>query len=139
MGTVDLRALLTRLEAASGGDRDIDRELEHQFVGVPRPPAGMQMAHPSRFTDSLDRAVGLVEKMLPGWRWVVHNPRSGLSYGASVSDPARGGIVAVAEKGIASAPLAVCAALLKALIAQAETAAAVRRPAPVALEREGTK
>ena len=60
-----LRALLARVEAASGPDREINREIEHVVCGAPRPRPGFQMAYPSRYTESLDAAVALVERIKP--------------------------------------------------------------------------
>ena len=61
-----LRALLARVEAATEPDREINREIEHIVCGVPRPRSGFQMAYPSRYTESLDAAVALVRRLLPG-------------------------------------------------------------------------
>lgn len=67
---------------------------------------------------SVDAVLALIADLLPGWRWVAHSPRGGLGFGASLSDPATGGWVVVAEKGVASAALALLTALAKAMAAR---------------------
>lgn len=126
--TSTLRALLARVEAATGPDRETDyrlwfmadgREFTPDLVGCIEAGDAMHSNCPA-YTASIDAAVGLTERTLPRWRWLVHNPRSGVSYGASLSDPAPGGVVSVSQMGTLSASLALLAALLKAMIARAD-------------------
>lgn len=83
----DLRGLIERVEKATGPDREIDGDLhemaygewlrKHGYVSQgetgyfsPTPPvqgAGHVRA-PEHYTDSVDAALALVEKMRPGWR-----------------------------------------------------------------------
>lgn len=62
------------------------------------------------YTGSVDAVLALIAEKLPGWQWLVHSPRSGLSFGASLQDPAPGGRVIVSERGPATAALALLAA-----------------------------
>lgn len=60
--------LIERLEKAGGPDRELDIALTKQFI------AGKQYRHPDLappYTTSLDAAVALVERVLPGWGWQV--------------------------------------------------------------------
>jgi hypothetical protein len=55
---VDLRKLLQKVEAASSGSSELDREFESTFRSV---PPGV--------TRSMDAAAWLIETELPGWWW----------------------------------------------------------------------
>lgn len=57
----DLRELEKRLEEATGPSQTLDRQI-NDTLGLP--PIGYP-----RFTSSLDAAVALVERVLPGWEW----------------------------------------------------------------------
>lgn len=83
--------LLERLRVATEGDRDLDAEVAvalghvikwktanytmEQFPAIywkaPHPYAGMCEPCPA-FTTSLDAAVALCERVLPGWHWSLH-------------------------------------------------------------------
>ena len=56
--------LIERLEKATGPDREIDTAIEELFDPSFRDSTLRQA---TRYTASLDAAVALVEKMLPGW------------------------------------------------------------------------
>ncbi len=86
----DLRGLIERCEKATEPDRELDGDLhemaygewlrKHGYVSQgetgyfsPTPPvqgAGHVRA-PEHYTDSVDAALALVEKMRPGYRWGV--------------------------------------------------------------------
>lgn len=90
----DLTALIAKLEAASGPDRELDAEIAATFHYVSNMPdwvndwSGRWEAVKSgrvyliedsgnrgpnfisdSFTDSIDAAVALAERVLPGWEW----------------------------------------------------------------------
>lgn len=56
--------LLTRLEAAKEGSRELDAEIG-QFTGDPYADAEYYCYPP--YTTSLDAITGLIERELPGW------------------------------------------------------------------------
>lgn len=129
----DYASLIERLEKADGPDRNLDgaiywhlleenraeRELwwvELQFSATPE---NVDWRKP--FTSSLDAALSLVERKLPGWVWGVTSPDN------PEDDPAlqRQHFTARLRKSVviirAHAPtpaLAVCLALLRALSEQ---------------------
>lgn len=107
-----LRALEARLAAATGADRelstDINRALLVQSSARHRGP---------HVTASIDAAVELIERALPGWGWSVRcfmaaGSRSGI-YEAVVwhREPAEGFTATDS-----SAALALCRAIIRALI-----------------------
>jgi len=127
----NLQALLERVEAASGPDRDIDLELA--LIGYPHTTrehwltdelGRLAFGSQRRYTASLDAAVGLVEKMLPGRSWEVREqkhssfPRAigaqALIMSMSENETMRGDSSARAK----TPALALIAALLKAMIYQ---------------------
>lgn len=142
----DLKALLERVEKAEGPDRELDAAIynalytdnyrphafhsfEQKFHAVHRYHDGWLVGKDNsdewaenlpKFTASIDAAVALVEKMLPGWAWGVHvNPRAVGGFLAHVTE--RSPIRPMPNIGAAPTPaLALCAALLRALIAKAE-------------------
>lgn len=109
--------LVARLEAASVGSRDIDQLIDMAFPTDGAPP-GYRWALDliPRYTTSLDAALALAERVLPGWHW-------GLSKtGACLLDDKEETEVRVNIAHKAPA-LALCIAILKARTA-AETGAA---------------
>jgi hypothetical protein len=87
----DLSDLITRLEGAEEADRELDARLYVELIARLRRPdiedmiAARAASHPDEnvwlsgardwqvppFTSSLDAALGLAERVLPGWWWVV--------------------------------------------------------------------
>jgi hypothetical protein len=79
------RALASRLEEASGGSRELDREI---FVAL-EPEKASQRCYAGElegnvaaymtpyYTVSLDAALALVERKLPGWSWRIGNRPGG--------------------------------------------------------------
>lgn len=155
----DLKDLLVRIEGAAEGSQDID-EAVHAILRADDPwwqaivegrrlvAAGEEDAiiyacncklradswalgsRVSKYSTSVDAALAITARTMPGWRWVIHSPRSGLAFGSSLSDPLRGGRIVSAEHS-ASAPLAILGSLLKALIAS--------DPHPHTVTRQGEK
>lgn len=136
---LELQDLLDRV-VASGPNRDLylERCLLDAFFGddVRLWPQGINSLGYS-MTDSVDGALWLLGAARPGWRWVLHAPRSGLKYGASVTDPSPGGIVSVGEHG-ASAAHALIVALLKAYLSQEKRNPGSVPPLPAA-RNEGSR
>ena len=117
-----LTDLFARVEAATGPDRELDGALWRKLIFDP------QLARPGndwtltpnlgrkkpRYTASIDAALALAERVLPGWAWMLrgsfaklwepHGKPPGNDFDAMGRSPA----------------LAIIAAILKALIA-AET------------------
>lgn len=137
----NLQALLERVEAASGPDRDLDWTMAQAFdpdlagrvlityegskaaciangLWPKRKGACWRDALFSvpRYTASLDAAVGLVEKMLPGWTWGINGPDPELD-GECVGSLWKSTANTIDGDGKTPA-LALIAALLKALISQ---------------------
>lgn len=135
-----LQALLERVEAASGSDRDLDFDLEvacappahaahwqgqrvRVYEGIPADEyntehrdyrvKGSKDANPApAYTASIDAAVALVEKMLPGANWRLSRWDKD-DFNASIFVPQM-----FEAEGLKTPALALIAALLKALISQ---------------------
>jgi hypothetical protein len=104
-----MTALITRLEEAGEGSRELDAAIwrwTDGWRGVDHPPA---------YTTSIDAALTLAERVLPGWGWVLSTGARGghpawvQAYPEPVDED-------VCRDAVASAslPLALCAAILKA-------------------------
>lgn len=127
----ELQALLERVDAATGGPSNLDAEIYATIGGAPNTTRAGQRIIPlilkgdpqdyPAYTASIDAALALVERTLPEWRWGLHC-HNGLMRGYVVeSSPLRPTPV-IAD--LPTAPLAILAALLKALIDQADEAEA---------------
>ena len=140
----DLHSLLTRVEAATAPDRQIDCLLDclrtgREFIewtadtGI----VGYRFKHPTLgwelgcwrvgYTASLDAALALVEEMLPGWDWSVRHSVSAdgdVRYANAVvwlpSDPRDDEAPRHWANHDHSPALALLSALLRALIAKQE-------------------
>jgi hypothetical protein len=112
--------LLAALKAATGPSRELDAWIENIF-GLSRWEEGpwvpgeghiyAKRLEPKPFTDSIDAALGLVERMLPGWVWALHH-RLTISFSMAREDDI------FCEPFVATAltaPLAILIALLMAL------------------------
>lgn len=62
----DLSSLIARVEVASGGDFDLDTDIAKRF-GCHTIPIGDGIREYPRVTSSIDAALTLVERLLPGW------------------------------------------------------------------------
>ncbi len=124
----DLQALLERVEKAEGPDEEVDMQLcllaypEIMAVSEKRDDGFWyhkqwgRMSVPANYTASIDAAVALVEKMLPGW--TGHLDFGGSQACAYAIRPLTEGPL-VEHRAFATTPaLALIAALLRALIAQ---------------------
>lgn len=115
---MSMKELLARVKAATGPDRELDAAIH----AATNPPlrAGMVFGRVPSITASIDAAVAFAVRVLPGWRYDLHSPRMGQTWeavlmdGDSASRKIRTGTAA-------SAPLAIVAATLTALIAQEQT------------------
>ena len=137
---MSLSALLERVEACRGPDRELDadlwwvlqhRDAERVFntgaLGLPkaRPatlpiPAGLGrsgvQSYAPTYTASIDAALALIGRVLPGadpkiWRWRGQ-------WGASLHDPENGSMVIAQHHYSPTPALALCAALLAAMIGE---------------------
>ena len=129
-----LELLLERVKAASGPDRELDLALGALWSDPPfnlsvnqqrggKPPV-------FKFTASIDAALALVERVLPGWFWraghVPNQKWDGREYRdnwahLSRTDASNCDRGDEATGWAATPALAILAALLTALIAQKET------------------
>jgi len=105
----DINALLERVKAATGPDLGIDEAVRHAIdKRMMEPQLIWRETFP--YTASIDAAVAMTERVLPGWEWQVrktgyvelhhptHHLKDEVGYGATP-------------------PLAILAATLSALIA----------------------
>lgn len=132
-----LKILETRLGDAKGADLEIDAALWSLWDDRPlEDPTGHGVKIHKRdpvdtiafdtapaYTASLDAAVALVERVLPNIAWRVTKKLDGKCYALlqRLDEDVEGGFDIWAEsKDFPTAPLAMCAALLTALIAQGE-------------------
>ena len=145
----DIASLLERVEKATKADRDLDRDLclGLSYSGYVDAPLNLRRAEddwldyecvedghtvqcsdtPPELTASIDAALALVERMLPGWKWGVASvavktgekspegyPRYGTGFRAHVTQvSALRPMPSVAEGP--TAPLAILVALLRSL------------------------
>lgn len=120
--------LLTRVQKATGPDREIDGDIAEMFdaapshlprvTGVGRSWLWAEFVEPDswetwgapEYTASIDAALALVERVLPGWKWQINKGEGcGLILpGSTITTRVHWG------KG-ANTPLAILAALLTAL------------------------
>lgn len=106
-----LRDLLERVERATGPDRELDRAI-WKACGI-----DYRQSVTQPITESVDAALALIGRVLPEWWWTVG--QSAPTGFASATVARKGGTVRSV-----SAPtpaLALCAALLAALIEQENT------------------
>ena len=104
--TDDLRLLLKRVQAATGRDERLDREIALRLDEV----AENLGTHPT-YTGSVDCCLELIERVLPGWHWHVgYGPKGIMPYASLVRGDAR--FEAIAP----TVPLALLIALLRARI-----------------------
>lgn len=115
-----LPELLARVEAATGPDPQLDGALDVALNG------GDGEMYPARVTSSLDAAVALVERVLPGWRIQLFEDDDGWLCRVKKTSPY--GLVAGDDlPRHKTAALALVAITLRALIAQAEPPETERR------------
>jgi hypothetical protein len=107
--------VIARLEKAEGPDRGIDGAIA---MALGLMPSG------DRYTASIDAAIALVERMLPGWRWSI-----GTELAEDFKTTEYGGNIYPFEQPFpaeldtygysqANAPIAILLALFRALDAQ---------------------
>lgn len=121
--------LIERLEKATEGSRELDRRLATmagwtvtERIGGNRhfqPPTGWvgsngPMCGPPEFTTSLDAAIALSERVLPGWTWFMASGSAPEPYyEATLFGPDEN---ATSGEQIAKSPaLALCLAICRAL------------------------
>lgn len=120
MITLPCPKLVERLEKATGGDREIDLDLMVILHGGPRERyltdelGRLEFGHQWKFTASLDAALALVERVLPGWRPAFAQKENG-DWVASIYSAARLGIIPHQIGDSPTPALALCLAALKAL------------------------
>ena len=75
----DLTDILARLEAATGPDQELDKLIgaalgSNPHITGPVSAAGVGITRYDHITASLDAALALVERVLPGWAWAIFGP-----------------------------------------------------------------
>lgn len=140
-----LRALLAQVEEAKAGSRELDGQLTAAFdppmdyAGEPADifirmnaddcgvfksylatPASYTRTVPP-FTTSIDAALALVAKVLPGQEFTLHSNGTRWAPGEPAARIRFEPLTSV-EETAATLPLAILAALLRALLQQSETA-----------------
>jgi len=109
MAQDDLRSLLKRVEAATGRDtaldRDISRLLDQSARGTPVPD----------YTASVDQCLALIGRALPGWHWHLGYGANGVFPYASLANGSRR-----IETEATTVPLALLAAIVKARMTRAK-------------------
>lgn len=105
----DLRELEKRLEDATGPSQTLDRQI-NDTLGLP--PIGYP-----RFTSSLDAAVALVERIFPEREWALSVDKENGKACADVADDVWDESFENIRAFSKAPPLALCLALVRALIA----------------------
>jgi hypothetical protein len=105
--------LIKRLEEATAGSADLDREVERALrvvpMGLREDGTWGQKQRP--WTASLDAALALAERVLPGWCWMIERHKNGTATAWLHEWNAYG----EGEQVVSNTPaLALCAAILKA-------------------------
>lgn len=138
MTGADLPKLLAQVLDATGPDRELDAALAVAFLPGARaaeadsvagtywcysPSLGAYLLIAERYTASLDAAIALMERVLPGWRMGVRDDIGVVTawlyspdFKATLSRVVQGYMVE-GQRG-ATRPLALLTAMLKALIAK---------------------
>jgi hypothetical protein len=110
MDVTQLQSIRDRVANATGPDREIDYAIYTYSTGLWRTddfPA---------VTSSIDAALALVERVLPGWEWSVW--ASGGVFGATIYNTPEDEIEPCVSAQAPTAPLAILKAFVAALIAQ---------------------
>lgn len=116
----DIDALLERVKAATGPDRELDDAILkslniHSWAGrmsYPELPMWVDFG-PSNITGSIDAALALTQRVLPGWHWSIYDTDGRGRKNCQVETPDHQG---EPFDGVATtAPLAIIAATLSAL------------------------
>lgn len=128
--TADLSALIARLEAAEVGSRELDAHVEVAVRAFEAAETGLSREHwakwivsrdfwvedehtayqPTPVTTSLDAALALAERVLPGWDWQITKGADEMAL-ACVQHSRR---VSGPEVCASTPALAICIAILRA-------------------------
>lgn len=127
----DLTALIERLEKADGPDRELDGSIHNRLFGTeyvrsPRSVTGFLTSSENNgcptvpaYTASIDAAVALAERVLPGSLYRIEKLGDGSGLPTSKRGWATAGLPGEQEQAYAATPaLAICIATLRALSAQ---------------------
>lgn len=123
---LDMSALIVRLEAAEAGSRELDAAISDELD----PIANQHDGYPGRWpfaegsplslrtpavTTSLEAALALAERVLPGWAWGVSNVPGLISDGILYQPDGLGGFSTSVRVGHKTPALALCLAILRAI------------------------
>ena len=105
-----LEELEKRIDAATGGDPDLDRLIRDALD-----PDNASSPH---YSSSVDDCIALIGTVLPGWAWHVGHGARGIFPYASLhpKSPAEAGSALRAEATASTVPLALLQATMKALL-----------------------
>lgn len=110
-----LEELATRVRAATGPDRELDaaiREaIDHKMM-----ERQLLWRETLEYTASIDEALTLVERVLPGWKRQFFEKRGGAGWVARVSSPRYDTFSSGEDDPMPNAPLAILSACISALI-----------------------
>lgn len=109
----DLTELLARVKVATGPARELDIAITRQFVHG-KFYQTTETAGP--YTSSIDAALALTERVLPGWKRSLFEKRGGAGWVARVSSPRYETSSSGEDTPMPTASLALLAATLSALI-----------------------
>lgn len=110
----ELEALAKRVARASGPDPELDSAIWKCVASVTPGYESDANQQPIPITASLDAALGLVDRLLPQWRWKLQQIDKGTVHFKCTLEPRTGSPArGYHEK---AAPLAVIDALLRALL-----------------------
>lgn len=117
-----LKALAERVEGATGPSSDLDHDIHAWMVAAVGTPMERDsywgpLSRRPPYSSSIDGALGLVERVLPGWSKDIYIADNGSAVKLASPLPR-----SVEHWGTSrtTAPLAILAALLRALLAKGE-------------------
>lgn len=131
MNKLDLTSLLERVRDAAGPSAVLDAELYATIGGAPHTATAGHRKVPlvlkddpkdwPAYTASIDAALALVERVLPGWEWLKKSPKVITLYRplTEQEDTAKAWAKHIDGTG-ATIPLAILSALLRALTSNQE-------------------
>ncbi len=125
-----LKGLLEGVRAAAGPDRKLDVAIWRTFIDLDARPDRAPLPWDYRFTASIDAAIALMERVLPGWDIHFYPEGEGrLGYVAEMTWPPNALVGEANYFGIdgrgLTRPLAIVAAVLEAKLTLSRQAALI--------------
>ena len=132
--TNNVDALLTRLKAATGNDREIDRLIDEAARSLTGDADAGDDAGIPRYTSSVDLSLDLIHRLRPGWHWHTGFGVKGITPYASLSEDSNSDDAERFEASAPTVPLALLITLFEAL-SKAGNAQFVTNVTPTALSK----